>query len=372
MTPLPSDHADTVAGLQALCADARLSAKAQANCAALARKLAAPVRIGLLGLPGAGKRAVLAALGGLPPDLVAQPLPTLELSQGPAARTSAMLPDGSRIGGEGLPTPELLAQGPVFLQITTPAPALSGRQLLLLVTDASASDLRAGLSWAASRVDLALWCSCDWNHFERDLWQAAPDRLHNHALLVQTGDRPSKSPGAGFDGQFHVDPVTAKGLAPLVAHLDQVIEDASLQDIHAAQMLLHRYGASAQRAPSEEQARTAEVIPHPAALPPEAARDLARIFHAVRDAADGLAATLGGGCDDDTLFGAFDEAFANLAEKAAGTESLQEHLPDLVARFDEAQDLALLLRIEGGTEQLADAAQLLLQVRQDVEQHMAA
>ncbi|MBW4985623.1 hypothetical protein KZZ07_24070 [Mameliella sp. CS4] len=372
MTLQRSVHDDTLAGLKALCSDARLSAKAQASCAALAGKLAAPVRIGLLGLPGAGKRAILAALGGLPPDLGTQPLPTLELNHGPTARTDAMLADGSRIETEGLPTPDLLAQDPVFLQITSPAPALSGRSLLLLVTDASASDLRAGLAWAAPRLDLALWCSRDWGDFERDLWQAAPDRMHNHALLVLTGDHPARPQDTEFDGQFQVSPATALGLAPLVAHLDRVIEDASLQDIHAAQMLLHRYGAPAPRIVLAEQTQPAEIIPHPATLPPEAARDLARVFHAVRDAANDLSATLESGCDEDTLFTAFEETFSTLSSRAASADSLQEHLPDLAALFDEAQDLALLLRIEGGTDQLADAAQLLLQVRQDVEQHMAA
>lgn len=372
MTPQPSVRDNTLAGLKTLCADARLSAKAQASCAALAGKLAAPVRIGLLGMPGAGKRAILAALGGLPPDLGTQALPTLELIHGPTARTGAMLPDGSRIETEGLPTPDLLAQGPVFLQITSPEPALSGRRLLLLVTNASASDLRAGLSWAAPRLDLALWCSRDWSDFERDLWQAAPDRLHNHALLVLTGDRPPQSQDANFDGQFQVCPANAQGLAPLVAHLDREIEDASLQDIHAAQLLLHRYGAPTPGIVPAEQTQPAEIIPHPATLPTEAARDLARVFHAVRDAANDLSATLESGCDEDTLFTAFEETFATLSNRVASADSLQEHLPDLAALFEEAQDLTLLLRIEGGADQLADAAQLLLQVRQDVEQHMAA
>ncbi|MBV6634852.1 MAG: hypothetical protein KI788_02955 [Mameliella sp.] len=366
-----ADHAQTLAELRALCADARLSAKARASCAALAEKLVAPVRIGILGLPGAGKRRILAALGGLPPELAQQTLPSLELQPGAAPGARAMLPDGRRIEAEGLPAPDLLAQAPVFLQITSPDPALSGRRLLMVVTDTSAADLRAGLSWAAPRVDLSLWCSQDWSDFERELWQAAPERLHNHALLVLTG-RQSPAAGADFDGRFKVDPATADGLAPLIAHLDQVIRDASQQDIHAAQMLLHRYGAPTPPAPAAAIKATAQVIPHPAVLPPEAARDLARVFHAVRDTANDLATTLEGESDEDALFDAFEAAFALLADKAAGADSLQEHLPDLVARFDEAQDLALLLRIEGGAEQLADAAQLLLQVRQDVEQHMAA
>ncbi|BBU57104.1 hypothetical protein KU6B_33690 [Mameliella alba] len=368
-----ADQAQTLAGLRALCADARLSARARASCAALAEKLAAPVRIGILGLPGAGKRRILAALGGLPPELAQQTLPTLELQPGAAPGTRAMLPDGRRIEAEGLPAPDLLAQAPVFLQIASPDPALSGRRLLMVVTDTSAADLRAGLSWAAPRVDLSLWCSQDWSDFERELWQAAPERLHNHALLVLTGRQsPAAAAGADFDGRFKVDPATADGLAPLIAHLDQVIRDASQQDIHAAQMLLHRYGAPTPPAPAAAIKPTAQVIPHPAVLPPGAARDLARVFHAVRDTANDLATTLEGESDEDALFDAFEAAFALLVDKAAGADRLQEHLPDLVARFDEAQDLALLLRIEGGAEQLADAAQLLLQVRQDVEQHMAA
>ncbi|WP_417207237.1 hypothetical protein [Antarctobacter sp.] len=376
----------TLAGLDAERQRGGLAARAQTHCASLVEKLNRPVRIGLFGLPGVGKRAVLHALSGLSLDPVGTP-PTVEVSHGPSAATTAILADGSRLAATGLPTPALLAQQPVFLQVTSPATALVGRSVLLASSEASAEDLRAGLVWAAPRVDMALWCTVDWSEAERRIWDAAPDSLRNHAILFTTGGGIAAMDSAahGFEAQFNSTPQAGEeACAKLTSYLDRTIQEAILHDIHAAQMFLQRYGAAPAAPTSTEAAPALEtgtaIIPHPAAqaedrhIPTEATGELARLFQAVRTAADDLMHGVHDGTagDADTLLARFEEVFETLADRVAGFDTLQETWPDLATQVIEAHDLALLLRIEGGAEQVGDAARLLLQVRYDIEERLAA
>ncbi|WP_323771894.1 hypothetical protein [Antarctobacter sp.] len=379
----------TLADLNAVRQRGDLAARAQAHCASLVEKLNRPVRIGLFGLPRVGKRAVLHALSDLSLDPLAGAPPTVEVSYGASAATTAILADGSRLATTDLPTPALLAQQPVFLQVTSPAAVLMGRSVLLASTEASAEDLRAGLIWAAPRVDMALWCTVDWTEAERRIWDAAPDSLRNHAILLTTGvrDIANNLVAHGFEAQFNSAPQTGDAVyTKLTAYLDQTIQEASLHDIHAAQMFLQRYGAPPARptptrsAPPTEVETEATVIPHPAArtverqVPPEAAGELARLFQAVRTAAGDLMHSVqdGSAGDADTLLARFEEVFETLADRVAGFDTLHETWPDLATQVIEAHDLALLLRIEGGAEQVGDAARLLLQVRYDIEERLAA
>ncbi|MBY6116084.1 hypothetical protein KUW09_18500 [Mameliella alba] len=375
---------DTLAALEDLQQAGGLSAKAVAGCGALILKLQAPVRIGLLGLPGSGKRDLLSALGDVPPPLAAQDLPTLELAGGDHPLTRAVLSDGSRLEAPGYPDQAILRQQPVFLQVTSPAQRLTGRRLLLVASDPSASDMLAGLAWAANRIDLALWCSRSWSDDEQRIWQAAPDSLRNHAFLILTGDTRA-APTEGFDRVFDLSRTTG-GQDPMPAltrHIDRVIEDARLEDIHAAQLFLRRYGhaprprstppAAQPIAPATQPiARTPQLTAQPsrARLPDAVRGDLTRLFQTVRDSASGLMER--GATAPEDLLAEFEELFATLAERVSDNDDLNDSCPDLTTQITEAHDLALLLRIEGGPEQVADAAHLLVQVRNDIQQELAA
>ncbi|ASP21154.1 hypothetical protein ANTHELSMS3_02490 [Antarctobacter heliothermus] len=389
MTDQDMLRSETLKGLATLQQHGKLAARAGATCASLLEKLDRPVRIGLFGLPGAGKRRVLHALTGL--TVADHPgwAPTLEITYGPVPATTAMMVDGGRLEASGLPDPALLAQQPVFLQVTSPDKALVGRCVLLVSTEANAEDLQAALTWAAPRIDIALWCTVDWSEAERQVWHTAPDSLRNHAILFVTGKGQRRSDPAadGFETRFSsAGQSGAESFSELATYLDRTIKDACLHDIHAAQMFLQRNGALSARpslpAPpsqADEVTQTA-TIPRPASpavapqVPPEAIAELARLFQAVRTSAQDMLRRLYDGTagNTDTLLMQFEQIFEALADRVTGDVALQETWPDLATQVTQAHDLALLLRIEGGAEQLGDAAHLLVQVRHDIQERLAA
>ncbi|SMX50139.1 hypothetical protein [Maliponia aquimaris] len=380
MTSLPSLRTETLDRLQALGAGDALSPRAAATCTTLIDKLRAPVRIGLVGLPGAGKRALLNALAG---DTLADPrldVPTLEVLPGDRPGLRATLADSSLLVVDGAPTAALLRQRPVYLRLTSPAPGLAGRRLLLLATDDSAQDLAAGLRWAAPRVDILLWCSRAWHPAERQVWHAAPDSLRNHAVLLLTGSEAPprlRATDDGFDTAFRIDPAEPGGMDKLRAHLADIIDEAATQDLHGAQLFLARHAAATHAEPAKEPTPPPQVVPLAAAsrpeADPEARAELGRLLHLLRRAAEDLRQELALAADDpDRLLSAFEEVFETLAGRCADLSHLSDRWPDLGDDVAEARDLALLLRIEGGAGQVTDAARLLVQVRTGIEERLAA
>ncbi|TNF22233.1 MAG: hypothetical protein EP318_04355 [Rhodobacteraceae bacterium] len=361
-----------IAALGALRASGQAAARAERSIASLIDKLSSPVRVGIFGLPGAGKTRLAGSLGGVPLSDMPQPVPTLELSHGVCA-TRAMLADGSLLEHDGLPDAAMLAQAPVFLGIKAPAPELAGRSLLMVASEAQADDIAAALDWAAPRVDICLWCTRDWSAFEAALWQGAPDRLRNHALLVWTGpgDAPcAEAAEAGFDAVFPVGPGDgASALARLSDHLGGIIDEAATQDILAARLLLQRYGCDIA---DQEPEPSAEIIAHPATArhaSPEARAELARLFQLLRSEADALRQAPE---PDDAFLASAEALLETLSQRAGDLDHLEEAWPELPLLFTEARDLALLLRMESGAGQCVDAARLLLQVRQEMEVMLAA
>jgi hypothetical protein len=444
VTDLAALKSEIVIRLDAMVEATDVPPRAQTSAQTLLEKLCAPVRIGLLGLPGSGKRALLNALcddalAGLDADW-----PTLELSHGPVAQTQAMLSDGGFLRHDGLPTPDLLRQEPVFLRIALPSPHLMDRVLLLVASDAAAEDLANSLRWAAPRVDLALWCSRSWTPFEQNVWLTCPDSLRAHALLVFIhGVVPVHARGNGFDAVFSVGNTPGADLdfATFAQHLADIVDEAAEQDIHAAQLFLRHYAPisaphalavvgsqgpipltgpqtgpqaveqvgrqhAQPQAPAQARPNHAppvlttpldstnlatpdsvpqQAIPRPVSRPlsrplarhaPQATAELARLFQLVRTSAEDLRLRLDQQGPQDTapasLLNAFEGIFDRLADRASDLAQVEETWPDLVAQMGAARDLALLMRIEGGAEQVSDAARLLLQLRQDIEQRLAA
>lgn len=355
------------AALKALRASGRTSPKATRSISALIDKLAAPVRIGLFGLPGAGKLACASALSGVGlADLGA--LPTLELSQAEMPQTEALLPDGRRLTHAGLPDAALLAQTPAFLRIRVPEAVLAGRSFLVVASEASQNDVAAALAWAAPRVDIALWCSRDWTRHEAALWHAAPDRLRNHALLVCSSGAILPETQAQAEGFVAACPAPGNAApSDLAARLTAIIDEAATQDILAARMLLQRHGTDLDEAPPPDIA--ARPIPRP--IPCAARDELARLFQHLRGEADDLWQGLDA-VETDDILARCEDLMATLSERAAGLDHLDETWPALPTVLSEARDLALLLRMEGGDARCADAARLVLQVRQEMEILLAA
>lgn len=381
-----------------------LPAKAAVTGTSLLDRLSNPVRIGVFGFPGMGKRALINSLAGqviIDPSL---PLPTLELVPADQPETHAVLPDGSTVYANGYPGQDITALSPLFLQIKTPAPQMAGRSFLLAAADKSYEDMTAALTWAAPRIDVAIWCSQTWTRFEEDIWRAAPDSLRHHALLVFGDPRALAPPTlperlaqngflSAFDGACGRD---------LLSHLQDMIDEAATEDLDAAQIFLHRHGvplapvpapcpisrpisrpvaAAAQSRPLQDAFTnsapdtTAPPRPAPTAQDPdpEALTSLARLFQILRSEATTLHQTLPEAPDDTGVgLGAIERLFEKMANTISTQDTLEETWPELCESICEARDLSLLMRIEGGADQLDDAARLLLQVRQDIEHRLAA
>jgi hypothetical protein len=150
-------------------------------------------------------------------------------------------------------------------------------------------------------------------------------------------------------------------------------------------MFLRRYNAlPTDRQPTAESARPEiprcappRAVTRPCSrAPAQAKTELTRLFQMVRTSAEHLRMALPPEpeqvADPDRLLTEFETIFDGLADRANDFEQLQDVWPDLVLQMNDARDLALLLRVEGGAAQLTDAAHLLLQLRHEMEERLAA
>ena len=353
-----------VAQLETSLASPALPAKAKAAGHSLFTRLTTPVRIGIFGLPEAGKRACLNALCEttlLAPEL---PLSTVEILEGAHPETHAVLTDGATLTAPGYPTRDLTQLVPMFLQVHTPSEAVKGRAYLVVAADADATDMAAALSWASTRVDVAIWCSHVFSPFEQSVWNAAPDALRHHALLVGS-DAGGDWARHGFQAAFD-----ARHDGALSGYLRRMIHEAVSEDLDAAEAFLKRFDMPLS-APTP--APVAAPVKHQpvASLPdPQAQRALARLFQTLRTETRVLAQTLSE-TDSFTTMTAIEDLFETLAYEAE-EDAISDTWPDLTAQISAARDLAVLMRLEGGATQTEDAAHLIVQVRQDIEQRFAA
>ena len=142
----------------------------------------------------------------------------------------------------------------MFLQVSGPLTHIEGREYLLIAADPSLEDMTAAFGWAATQVDVVLFCTQAWTDFEQQIWSAAPEALRNHAILVVTGAEGGKasqqlnvSPEDGFETIFKEQPNPLPAgngcsVGGLTRHLQNTIAEALTEDINAAQLFLHRYG----------------------------------------------------------------------------------------------------------------------------------
>jgi len=389
------DTGETLTRLEAAMRQPDLPPSAVERCGRLIARLQRPVGLGLFGLPGAGKAPLLNAIAGgcvIPEGLS---LPTLEVEHGPVPRVTVTRADGSEVRHDGPVDREVLTLAPIFLRVEAPLEGLRGRRLLNLVTD-TPGEMGPALAWAAGRCDIALWCARDWSSAEREVWRHAPEGLKNHAVLVHSGNGEARMPHGdqvpGFERSFRITPLRlvrasdmttvrpVAGIDGLLAHVRQVIAAGQAEDLDAAMVLLHRHnrrtGRPDEAPPAPMLAPVPAVAPHDAGrLTPDGRAALSRGFQIVRRCAAGLADALPDGPlpEDraEILLTGIDAALEALQEVFDSDDTLAEALPDLAGTVVEARELALLMRIEGGAEQAAEAAALLLQTRREIEAALA-
>lgn len=184
---------DGVSELRSAIAHAGLSEPLKKRAQAILEQIERPVRLALFGLPGSGKSQILNFLAGadvLPADL---PLPTLQLSYGDDALAECTLPDGTV---QSLPMDDMQAISalkPAFIDARMPLPALKKISILEVRAGGSPTEQKRAMGWASKRSDVALWCTRgSFGRDEQSLWAQMPVNLQDHAFLIMThADMPS-------------------------------------------------------------------------------------------------------------------------------------------------------------------------------------
>ncbi len=387
-----TDAATILHRLRAVLDQPDLSKRAATRCARLVARLEAPVRVALFGLPGAGKAAVLNALADHEVlSLGAQCGPVL-LRHGDVAGLALTTREGARTAEAA--TPYAPARGVMISELTLPLDTLAHMSLLNVATDGSPRDMQAALAWAAARSDIAIWCSDVWSAEEQAIWQAGPDSLKNHALLVATGSAESigTDPAKhGFERAACHAPLAADTHAvpdasatALRRRLAQMISAARAEDVDAAAFVIAQFAKDAP-APIQTDAAppapatapgTAAVTPVAPQVSDEARAGLSRVFLHLRQTAQDLVGELPeeplSATTAEPLFDRFQEVFDTLLDLAEADPAIPDTWPALHDTLSDAQELVQLLKIEGQPAQAVEAAGLLAQVRTDMEHALAA
>lgn len=405
MTDPVTDRQEVLARLRAALGAGRIPPRAAEGCGRLLDRLDRPVRVVLAGPDRAGREALLRAILGaacLPPG---SGWPTLDVVPGTRARYRATLADASVLAAEGRPGADILAQGPVFLQITVPVPALARMSLLHLAVGANAAAQAAALAWAARRSDVTVWCTSRFGQDEAQVWAGAPEALKAHALMAVLGATPEAADSLRRPREFGaVVAVPMPGGRPdtaaLLARLAAEIDTARAEDIDAARMILHRFSVadvapgpvaaapgqapvppgdagSAQRAVTPEPATpTRPLAPVADAPGPDRGAILSEPILYLQRRARALHETLAWPDPDADraaeVLAACCETAESLRDRAADWTDEDPALADLAALAAEAADTALLLQVEGGPDRAEDAAALILQLRLALEAQLPA
>lgn len=163
-----------------------LSEQVQSQAETLLARLERPVRVAVIGMPGAGKSSVLHLLAGqqIVPDGVR--LPTLQLVHSAKAQAVCTLPDGTKKTLETHDAATIAALAPVFVEIALPLPALAKISLLEVVAPDDPTALHRASQWAAKRADVVLWCTQEFTEPEQRIWRQMPDHIKDFGLLLLT------------------------------------------------------------------------------------------------------------------------------------------------------------------------------------------
>ncbi|MBT8415756.1 MAG: GTPase domain-containing protein [Boseongicola sp.] len=417
---------DVIERLQFALAAEALPKAAREHASLLLKRLSSPVRVSVLGLPGAGKSELLNMFIGqrlLPKD---SKLPTTELTYGTVERIVVTDASGARQVVDGLDFEKARAFSPAFMRVEIPIPLLQRISLLEVVTDGSSTEFQSAIDWAVRRTDIALWCTQTFGPAEAKLWGRVPDSLKDHAFLVLSKADVLSAKSAltsriadletivseefhslfavatlqaikahGADGEVDEAIYHASGGGALSAEILRHAERGRRADVDSAHLFLARYQiksppkASSPHKVVEEKAEASDKAAQTSAAVAEPQRDSGNEFvdeiveneaifldsvRFLRRRGDGLlqaATDLGRGKADGIVEQCVDavEHLVDLfSDDDSGCTVVDAFLDDLT----EASDLMVLMQVESGDASAADAATLLLQLRREMEMKLAA
>lgn len=152
----------------------------------LMERLKRPARVALLGLPGAGKSAILNLLAGtiVVPETLR--LPTIVVQHGLNDRMLCTLADGrtEAIGGHDLS--QVLTRNPALVTVERDLPALKVISLLEVSAGPLDAEQRRAAIWASKRADLVIWCTTSYLPKEQVVWESMPDVIKDNGFLFLT------------------------------------------------------------------------------------------------------------------------------------------------------------------------------------------
>ena len=391
--------------LSAALAEGRFPDAVSEQAEKLCKKLAAPTRITLFGMPLMGKTGVLNLLAGsiVVPEGV--DLGTIQVEHGPTDKTIVTLQDGQTLEMPGLPDPEKLGQlVPALTRIQSPLPALAKISLMELGQSTQTNGQARAISWAAKQTDIGIWCTESFLDLELSQWLTTPERLRDHSLLLLTrADLLGKAreqalsvlrDKAGNDfaltlgvsvlevqaavatGSVDKDKMRASGGMKLISTLLRMIENGRQHMLDEAEVLMRTH-LDIKRAKPQLPEQPAQAAPGIQDLPDPDARS-EQVVTAFRSAADRLAevgSSLSGVTDPEprTVLDASAEALSWL-----GTHFEEADLPDIPvvlrarAMTQDAEDLVQLMQIEKADEDCTDAILALSQLKRGFQAAIAA
>lgn len=152
----------------------------------LIERLERPARVALLGLPGAGKSAILNLLAGtiVVPETLR--LPTIIVQHGAESRMLCTLADGKTQIVEGHDLAAVLVLNPAMVTLEMDLPALKVIHLLEVSAGPMEAEQRRAALWASKRADILIWCTTSYLPKEQVVWEAMPDVVKDNGFLFLT------------------------------------------------------------------------------------------------------------------------------------------------------------------------------------------
>ncbi|PWJ12500.1 hypothetical protein [Jannaschia seohaensis] len=190
---------ETLTGLDRALASGLLPSKASDLARSLRARLAAPIRVTVMGLPDTGKSRVIDLLAGdsIVPEGVR--LPALRLKYGEFAMTRITRPDGSTEEQAGLDGAWAAGRRAVMVDMEAPLPALKRITLMEIGIGLGRIEQARACAWAAKQSELIIWCTRDFGAPEQAAWATMPDAIRDQAILLRPKIDLSPNPAAALD-----------------------------------------------------------------------------------------------------------------------------------------------------------------------------
>ncbi|MGC1488403.1 MAG: hypothetical protein WA784_11520 [Albidovulum sp.] len=415
----------TVQALDRAISSGAIPAKLQEQAKAVLAGMTKPVRLTVFGLPGSGKSSLMNLLLGKEVFAHGDRLPTTQITWGDVPKSSCTMADGSTQELDHFDTAKIASTAPIFVQTQMPLPALGKISLMEVVANGSPAELARALAWASNKTDVALWCSQSFGQTEQQLWDAAPDKMKDHAFLLLTKADVLSASGSlnntlsdvrdqsadqfkeilaiatldaiaarGADGRIDKEKMTASGGRALIAAILHEVELGRQAAKDQAELLLNRYppaeaasaAAPAQQADQPAQTDASPQDPVPQDPVPQDSAEPVTLHPATRaayeDAVERLSQTGQRFAEDLANTGTVD-ATRLMDETVSSVQWLCDYLsengeagdPALIqmrnTAFD-AADLMQLMQMENETTAVTESLSVVIQLKREMEAGLAA